>query len=143
MLKKKAFTLIELMVVIVIIGILATVIGLSVASQTKKARQAAFLESMNSALRAAELCLAEDGGTLRPYTGWTGSSTTGAQGNFICAATGTVVPDAKWPNQNQLNGYTPSVFSTSVTAVNWTGGLTYATGNLAVICTSSSCNKND
>ncbi len=58
--KKKGFTLIELLIVIAIIGILASIVLVSLNSSRTKARGAAFKSSVSSIIPAAIIC--EDSG---------------------------------------------------------------------------------
>lgn len=57
---KKAFTLIELLVVVAIIGLLASVVVVSVSGARKKAQDAKIKNDIQSVLSAAELHLASD-----------------------------------------------------------------------------------
>ena len=58
---KKGFTLVELIVVIVIIGILAAVLAPKLGGFTDKAREAGVLASANQIATAAEALYAENG----------------------------------------------------------------------------------
>ncbi len=74
---KKGFTLIELLVVIAIIGILATVVLSSLTSSRDRARRAAALSSVSSAMPILIAC-ADEGG----------EASTPVEGDVICSADG-------------------------------------------------------
>ena len=57
--KKKAFTLIELLAVIVILGIIATIVTATISKVTSNARKQAFKESARGLIRAAESYIGE------------------------------------------------------------------------------------
>lgn len=64
--KQKAFTLIELLIVVAIIGILAGVILISTTSAREKARDASIMQSAKSFMRAAQV----DSTSSGDYTSW-------------------------------------------------------------------------
>jgi len=65
--KKKGFTLIELMIVMVIIGILAAIAIPKYVDITKKAQAARVIADFRTILVAVEMCLAETGEYPRDY----------------------------------------------------------------------------
>jgi len=99
---QQAFTLIELMVAIAIIGILAGVVIVSVSGSRDKAKSTAALKVLQSIMPAAIEC------NMRGQTlgGW-GSATEG--GNYICNGSG-----FSWPTLN-----TPSTSGWSWWGSDW------------------------
>jgi prepilin-type N-terminal cleavage/methylation domain-containing protein len=81
---KKGFTLIELLIVIAIIGILASIVLVSLNSARTKARYASFEASVSSIKGVAVVCV--DGG---------GTPSTAAAGVAICDET--AITDAVYP----------------------------------------------
>ncbi len=86
-LKQKAFTLIELLVVIAIIGILATVIAVSVHGSKTKAEEAKIASDIAQAVKSASICVAQEG-TIQNQV---------FAGNQICSIP-EAVNNAVWPD---------------------------------------------
>jgi len=120
--KQKAFTLIELLIVIAIIAILATIIILSLSNSRKKANKAAAVASINEVLKAAQLCTVS-GGTLvnindgkdSEEPGYTAESKTPQlSGADVCSITSAAA--AVWPTSVRygFNGYTVLMYSRNI-----------------------------
>ncbi|PIS07835.1 hypothetical protein COT78_01190 [Candidatus Berkelbacteria bacterium CG10_big_fil_rev_8_21_14_0_10_43_13] len=109
--KKSAFTLIELLIVILIIGILATIAIVSYNGATARAKRAATIQIMNDTINAVAVCLA--GGKNLPtssYVTWynkyliqTGYNNINFKNRPICSEDETLV-NTRWPN-GDINGY--------------------------------------
>lgn len=79
----KGFTLIELLIVIAIIGILASIVLVSLNSARNKARQASFKSSVKSTAAGVLLCCDTEGASYNP----------GAAGTQLCS----VGTNMYWP----------------------------------------------
>lgn len=82
---KKAFTLIELLIVIAIIGILSSVVLVGTNTAREKARLVKVLSTMKSIEPLANSCVIEGGGLVIP-------ASNGSGGTAICTSGGEVLP---------------------------------------------------
>jgi len=106
---KKAFTLIELLIVILIIGILATIAIVSYNGATARAKRVAALQMMNDTAQAIEVCLSDNNATLKADNqsgNILRSYDSKWQGKKICTGD---ITSATWPKLDSgdmtLNGY--------------------------------------
>jgi len=126
--KKRAFTLIELLIVIAIIAILATIIIVSLTSAAPKARKAAALASLDDAFKASQACAVE-GGTM------TARAVAAAPTGLICNNPGTgATVLGNWPT---LDGYTYTITNTATAVLTVTMGGPNNTGPNAITCTAN------
>jgi len=118
--KKKAFTLIELLIVIAIIAILATIIIVALSNARPKANRASAVSTINETLKAAQACII-DGGRLTNISSSYQTSTVASPNYAICTGTGITVT-SNWPPRDTgaINGYRVYFQSTN-TALGVTG----------------------
>jgi prepilin-type N-terminal cleavage/methylation domain-containing protein len=132
----KGFTLVELLLVIAIIAILATVLFVSLGGQRERARVTAFKENLRGLVTTFTACT--DGkGTL--YTGalaGVGSSCSCPGGGCTFGTLGTVptVPDCQGTG-------TITISSTSASGDNWNfaGTCTRSSGTCVGACSADGC----
>lgn len=95
---KKGFTLIELLVVIAIIGILASVVMVSLSSSREKANAAATKKVLSSFQRTILSCCSEGTAYNLANTGILTSNAT----SVICTGSPALSPVVNFPNNKQL-----------------------------------------
>ncbi len=98
---KKGFTLAELMVAIAIIGILATVVMVSLNGGRQRAKSTKALSALESAAKLAEICLVRGETVSTPTIG------SANPGNKICSETVAAYPDLTGTNFTYTNFSNP------------------------------------
>ena len=125
---KKAFTLMELLIVIAIIGILSGVVLVSTGSGVEKAKRASALTTAASILPELVACQ-DDGASVLAY----------ASGGKICNDSGHSVT---WPNVSAKTGYAfNAAAATNAQILTYTYTLT-KTGQTTITCSyvTNDCN---
>ena len=127
---KKGFTLIELLIVIAIIGILASIVLVSLNSARQKAKDASVKSSISSTVPAAILCM-DDGSNLTG-DGSTAGGTPTANAN-ICVGS-----EGKWPTL-ETSGAWVTISDADVTDGNFRYTANYQNNNCTATCTETGC----
>ncbi|OQA04169.1 MAG: Type II secretion system protein G precursor [bacterium ADurb.Bin400] len=141
--RRKGFTIIELLIVVAIIAVLATLVITNVAGARQRANDSKVVADMSSAIRIAVLCMNEDGNVNAYVAGNNICSLTNVTGRWpktdIGRSSGTIGTGAGATNNWQAPSVTITGNTITATVNGYTG--TAAANNVRVNCNNSGCQK--
>lgn len=127
---KKGFTLIELLIVIAIIGILASIVLVSLNSARQKAKDASVKSSISSTTPGAILCM-DDNLNLETWTD-------DQEGGGSMCGTGAEASEAQWPRLDP-SGQWDAISDADVSDGSFGYTATYSNDTCTATCTQTGC----